>query len=134
MIHCTKRIFLCLMAIIAFGFAPQTMEAKEKKNRVLRHVVCFKFKDTAKASEVNAVVKAFAALESKIPVIKDFEMGTNNSPEGLDKGFTHCFVVTFTDEQGRKEYLPHPEHKKFVELLKPILDDVFVIDYWVNAN
>ena len=21
-------------------------------------------------------------------------MGTNNSPEGLDKGFTHCFVVT----------------------------------------
>ena len=134
MIHCTKRIFLCLMAIIAFGFAPQTMEAKEKKNRVLRHVVCFKFRDTAKASEVNAVVKAFAALETKIPAIKDFEMGTNNSPEGLDKGFTHCFVVTFTDEQGRKEYLPHPEHKKFVELLKPILDDVFVIDYWVNAN
>ena len=134
MIHCTKRIFLCLMAIIAFGFAPQTMEAKEKKNRVLRHVVCFKFKDTAKASEVNAVVKAFAALETKIPVIKDFEMGTNNSPESLDKGFTHCFVVTFADEQGRKEYLPHPEHKKFVELLKPILDDVFVIDYWVTAN
>ncbi len=132
MIHCTKRIFLCLMAIIAFGFAPQTMEAKEKKNRVLRHVVCFKFKDTAKASEVNAVVKAFAALETKIPVIKDFEMGTNNSPEGLDKGFTHCFVVTFADEQGRKKYLPHPEHKKFVKLLKPILDDVFVFDYWAE--
>ena len=105
-----------------------------EKNRVLRHVVCFKFKDTAKASEVAVVVKAFAALEKKIAAIKDFEMGTNNSPEGLDKGFTHCFVVTFADEQGRKEYLPHPEHKKFVELLKPILDDVFVIDYWAAAD
>ena len=91
------------MAIIAFGLNPQTMEAKEKKNGVLRHVVCFKFIDTAKSSEVNAVVKAFAALEKKIPTIRDFEMGTNNSPEGLDKGFTHCFVVTFADEQGRKE-------------------------------
>ena len=134
MIHCTKRLALCLMAIIAFGSTSQTMEAKEKKNRVLRHVVCFKFKDTAKASEVDVVVKAFAALEKKIAVIKEFEMGTNNSPEGLDKGFTHCFVVTFANEQGRKEYLPHPEHKKFVELLKPILDDVFVIDYWVAAD
>ena len=122
------------MAIIAFGLNPQPMEAKEKKNGVLRHVVCFKFKDTAKSSEVNAVVKAFTALEKKITAIKDFEMGTNNSPEGLDKGFTHCFVVTFADEQGRKEYLPHPEHKKFVELLKPILDDVFVIDYWAVAE
>ena len=73
-------------------------------------------------------------LEKKITAIKDFEMGTNNSPEGLDKGFTHCFVVTFTDEQGRKEYLPHPEHKKFLELLKSILDDVFVIDYWAVSD
>ena len=132
--HCTQRLALCLMAIIAFGLNPQPMEAKEKKNGVLRHVVCFKFKDTAKSSEVNTVVKAFAALEKKITAIKDFEMGRNNSPEVLDKGFTHCFVVTFADEQGRKEYLPHPEHKKFVELLKPILDDVFVIDYWAAAD
>ena len=65
MIHCTQRLALCLMAIIAFGLNPQPMEAKEKKNGVLRHVVCFKFKDTAKSSEVNAVVKAFAALEKK---------------------------------------------------------------------
>ena len=107
------------------------MESKEiKKNRVLRHVVCFKFKDSAKESEVGKVVKAFAELEKKIASIKAFEMGINNSPEGLDKGFTHCFVITFANEEGRKEYLPHPEHKKFVGLLKPILEDVFVIDYW----
>ena len=131
MIQFSHRIALCLLAIFAFGLFQQTMEASDKKqNRVLRHVVCFKFKDSAKESEVDKVVQAFAALEKKIPAIQDFEMGTNNSPEGLAKGFTHCFVVTFADEAGRKQYLPHPEHKRFVELLKPILDDVFVIDYW----
>ena len=131
MIQFSHRIALCLLAIFAFGLFQQTMEASDKKqNRVLRHVVCFKFKDSAKESEVDKVVQAFAALEKKIPAIQDFEMGTNNSPEGLAKGFTHCFVVTFADEARRKQYLPHPEHKKFVELLKPFLDDVFVIDYW----
>ncbi len=131
MIQFSQRIALCLIAITAIDLSQQTVEAKDKKqNRVLRHVVCFKFKDSAKESEVDKVVQAFATLEKKIPAIKDFEMGTNNSPEGLAKGFTHCFVVTFADEAGRRQYLPHPEHKKFVELLKPILDDVFVIDYW----
>lgn len=131
MVNLTKRLALCLMVIFSFGLTQQTMESKErKKNRVLRHVVCFKFKDSAKESEVEKVVKAFAELEKKIASIKAFEMGINNSPEGLDKGFTHCFVITFANEEGRKEYLPHPEHKKFVGLLKPILEDVFVIDYW----
>jgi hypothetical protein len=131
MVNFTKRLVLWLMVIFSFGLTQQTMESKEKKkSRVLRHVVCFKFKDSAKESEVEKVVKAFADLKNKISSIKAFEMGTNNSPEGLDKGFTHCFVVTFDNEEGRKEYLPHPEHKKFVGLLKPILEDVFVIDYW----
>tara|TARA_B100002003_G_C13855928_1_gene419301 strand:- start:548 stop:652 length:105 start_codon:yes stop_codon:yes gene_type:complete len=34
-------------------------------------------------------VREFAALEKKIPQIRDFEMGTNNSPENLNNGFAH---------------------------------------------
>ena len=127
-----KMIVAAVAAVFAFATPMNTVEAKEKSTRKLRHVVCFKFKEDASKKQVDAVVKAFVALGKKIPAIKDFEMGTNNSPEGLNKEFTHCFVVTFADEKGRKEYLPHPEHKKFVELLKPILDDVFVIDYWTG--
>ena len=127
-----KMIVAAVAAVFAFAAPMATVEAKEKSTRKLRHVVCFKFKEDASKKQVDAVVKAFASLEKKIPAIKDFEMGTNNSPEGLNKEFTHCFVVTFADEKGRKEYLPHPDHKKSVELLKPILADVFVIDYWTN--
>ena len=127
-----KKIVTALVGVFAFAAPMSTVEAKEKSSRKLRHVVCFKFKEEASKKQIDVVVKAFAALKKKIPAIKDFEMGTNNSPEGLSKDFTHCFVVTFASEEGRKEYLPHPEHKKFVELLKPHLADVFVIDYWTD--
>ena len=75
---------------------------------------------------------AFSALPSKIPEIKDYEWGTDNSPEGLAKGFTHCFFLTFDNEEGRAVYLPHPDHKAFGAVLTPHLDDVLVLDYWAE--
>ena len=75
---------------------------------------------------------AFVALPSKIAEIKDFEWGLNNSPEGLDKGFTHCFFLTFDSEEGRAVYLPHPAHKAFGKVLGPHLEDVLVLDYWTK--
>jgi lysophospholipase L1-like esterase len=98
--------------------------------KVLRHVVLFKFKKEITPEQIKEVEVAFAALPKKIPEIQSFEWGTNNSPEGLSKDFTHCFLVTFRDEKGRAVYLPHPEHLKFVDLVKPRLEEAFVVDYW----
>lgn len=99
----------------------------------LKHAVFFKFKDDAAAEDIQAVEEAFAALPAKIPAIKHFEWGTNNSPERHDHGFTHCFMVTFDSEEGRAEYLPHPDHQAFVEILEPVLDKVRVIDFWETS-
>lgn len=106
--------------------------AAMSKERVLRHVVSFKFKEDASDCQVQEIEKAFVALKDKIPGIIGLEWGKNNSPEGLEKGFTHCFIVTFKDEKAREVYLPHPDHKAFVGILKPILADVYVIDFWSN--
>ena len=105
---------------------------KSVPQRKLQHVVSFKFKDDASNVQIKKVEKEFAALKEKIPEIVALEWGTNNSPEGLSKDFTHCFIVTFKDEKGRSIYLPHPKHKAVVQILKPILDDVFVIDFWAD--
>ena len=105
---------------------------QESKKTMLRHVVIFKFKDASSAQEVQKVVDGFRELKSKIPQIASFEFGTNNSPEGLNDGFTHCFLVTFKSEKDRDVYLPHPAHKAFVELLKPHLEKAMVIDYWAG--
>ena len=98
----------------------------------LRHVVLFKFKDSTSAEDVDRIVKAFTALPSKIPVIKSIEWGTNNSPEGLNKGLTHCFLLTFNSEEDRDAYLPHPEHKAFGQIAGPHIADVTVVDYWAK--
>jgi hypothetical protein len=102
------------------------------KSQLLRHVVLFKFKDTSSAEDIKKVEDAFRALPAKLPIIKSFEWGKNNSPENLNQGLTHCFLVTFDSEKDREAYLPHPEHQAFVEILKPHLDKVTVIDYWAS--
>ncbi|MEI8213919.1 MAG: Dabb family protein [Planctomycetota bacterium] len=104
--------------------------AKDEPVKMLRHVVLFKFKDTSSKADVEKIVDKFRGLKKEIPEIAAFEYGTNNSPEGLSDGFTHLFFVTFKTEDDRSVYLPHPAHKAFVEVLKPHLDKVQVIDYW----
>ena len=76
----------------------------------IRHVVCFKFKEDANPATIRKVEREFAALKGKISGIRSLEWGKNNSPEGLNKGFTHCFIVTFENEKARTAYLPHPDH------------------------
>ena len=112
--------------------AVASVEKAIEKKKQLRHVVLFKFKETATPEEVQQVEAAFIALPSKISQIKDFEWGLNNSPEGLNKGLTHCFFVTFDSEEDRAIYLPHPAHKAFVDVLSPHLEDVLVVDYWAG--
>lgn len=131
-----KRVFIILAVLAAVGSAVALADADKKEKQhnkgKLRHVVMFKFKDSATPEQIQKVEEAFAALPKKIPEIIDFEWGTNNSPEGLSQGLTHCFLLTFEDEAGRAVYLPHPEHKKFGKVLRPILDKVVVVDYFVK--
>lgn len=99
--------------------------------KVLRHAVFFSFKESASEADVQSVTDAFRALPAKIDAITEFQSGTNNSPEGKDDGFTHCFLLTFKDAAGRAEYIPHPAHSgEFADVLRPHMDKVFVIDYW----
>ena len=95
----------------------------------LRHVVLFKFKSDATREQIQAVEEAFAELPKKIDTIQAYEWGTDVSPEMRSQGFTHCFLVTFRNAEGRDAYLPHAAHQEFVKQVLPILDDVLVVDY-----
>ena len=100
--------------------------------KLLRHVVLFKFNDQATEEIVGQIEQDFASLADKIPAIHSFEWGTNNSPEGLSKGLTHCFLVSFASEEDRQAYLPHPDHQAFVKFIGPYVEDVTVVDYWIK--
>ena len=123
-----KVITLLFLAFISAC----TLSAQTSSKKMLRHVVLFKFKDAATAENTRSVENAFALLPSKISLIKDFEWGINNSPEKINEGLTHCFFVSFTSEKDREDYIVHPAHKAFVEILKPFVEKVVVVDYWAN--
>ncbi len=95
----------------------------------MRHIVLFKFKDDVDQSTIDEIVAAFGNLPNKIDQIIGYEAGRNVSPEQLDQGFTHAFVVTFRDSAARDAYLPHPAHKDFVKLLEGKIDKVLVFDF-----
>ena len=103
---------------------------KKETSGVLYHVVSLKFKPGSTPEQIKGVEDAFRALKGKIPEIKTLAWGTNVSPEKHDKGFTHCFVLTFATEKDRDAYLVHPDHKAFGKTLGPVFGDVFVIDFW----
>lgn len=122
-------LFASTLFLAAMLTAFATMKTKEVK-----HVVVFKYKTTATPAQIDEVTTAFLALKNKIPGITSFEYGVNNSPENLNKGFTHVYLLTFKDAQARDNYLPHPEHKKFGELLGRlgVLEEPFVVDFEVK--
>ena len=98
---------------------------------MIRHLVLLKFSEETTTARRAELAAAFAALATQIPQVRSLEWGLNASPEQLDKGFTHCFLVTFDDEAARDAYLPHPAHQAFVRELKPWLADALVVDYAV---
>jgi hypothetical protein len=95
----------------------------------LRHVVLLRFRPDVDAAQRASVESAFAALASQIAEVLSLEWGTDCSPEGLARGFTHCFSLGFANALDRDAYLVHPRHQAFSALARPHLAEVLVIDY-----
>jgi hypothetical protein len=128
-----KKLFFLLTLTILSLTSLHAQKNKETEKQ-LRHVVLFTFKTTSSTKSVDSVVKAFNNLYGSVPQVKKMEWGLNMSPEHLDQGFTHCFVLTFSSENDLASYQLHPAHKAFQTILKPHMDKVFVVDYFVTPK
>lgn len=120
-------LVLTLAAAVPFAMSTRA----DLQSQPVRHVVVFKYKAGATAAQIAEITAAFRGLAKTIPGITAFEDGVNNSPEKKNLGFTHVYMLTFEDVAARDAYLPHPEHKKFGQLLGKVgaLEDAFVVDY-----
>src|SRR4051812_19261580 len=127
-----RRALIILLILSTVVSSSSAQNLKQMKDKLLRHVVLLKFKDASTPADIKKVEDAFRDLPSKIKSVKGFEWGKNNSPEKINQDYTHCFFVTFQTEKDRDEYLPHPAHKAFIDVLTPHLDKVLVIDYWTE--
>lgn len=96
---------------------------------MIRHILLVRFKADASARAIEDLRVAFEAMPSLVEGVAAVEWGENDSPENKNKGYTHCIMMTFADEKGRDNYLPHPEHNALKTLFRPVLEDIIVLDY-----
>ena len=67
--------------------------------------------------------------------LADRELGSDDYDRLVDATLRLLWLdaeETFKSEKDRDEYLVHPDHKKFGQLLHPVLADAFVIDFWAK--
>ena len=98
---------------------------------MIRHILLIKFKESAEQAKITELKELFESMPDKIDGVVSVEWGVNDSPEGKNKGYTHSVLMTFSDEEGRRNYLPHPEHDALKQVFRPLLEEVIVFDYQI---
>lgn len=125
---------LLALAALVLPALPLAVRAEATPSKVLKHLVMYKFKDDCTPAQIQEVIDTFGGLPKKVDTIIGYDHGTNVSKEGKSEGLTHCFVVTFKDEDGLATYLKHPAHDAYVQVVKDRREKVVVFDYWTEAK
>ncbi|KAJ5356662.1 Dimeric alpha-beta barrel [Penicillium concentricum] len=103
----------------------------------ITHIVLFQFKADLAAEVIQDVCGRMLALKdncvhptSQEPYIKSASGGKDNSPEGIQNGITHAFVMEFTSAADRDYYIQSdPIHLGFVKTLDGLIEKAQVIDF-----
>lgn len=96
---------------------------------MIRHILLIKFNSQASSKKIEELRALFEAMPRSVQGVVSVEWGVNDSPEGMNQGYTHSVLMTFADEAARQHYLPHPEHEALKAAFIPLLDDIIVFDY-----
>ena len=95
----------------------------------VKHIALLKFKTGTSEEQIEKVFDQILDLSESIPGIEDYVAGVNSSSEGLSQGFTHGFVMTFTDAGSRDAYLVHPDRQREKTAHMALIDSVIVFDF-----
>lgn len=98
---------------------------------MIRHILLIKFKADVNPAQIASIKALFETIPDKIEGVTAVEWGLNDSPEGMNKDFTHVVLMSFVNEAARTHYLPHPEHEALKQVFVPLLQDIIVFDYSV---
>lgn len=93
------------------------------------HIVLIQFKEGTTPEKIDQIFDEFLDISETIPGVENFVSGPNTSPEGLNQGYTHAFVMTFENAAARDTYLKHPEHERVKTLALEVFQSVLVVDF-----
>ena len=143
---------LTVLAIVSAGSASADHHGKAADamasgmtEGTVEHIVLFRFKEDVTDAQIQEVTERFVALETSErngkPYILDIQYGTQNSKEGVARGYELGFIVSFKTLEDRDFYVGRPfiegddydlEHDAFKEFVGPLLAEengVLVFDF-----
>lgn len=78
---------------------------------MIRHIVLTKFKPETPEEKVSEIYRGLADLTLTLPGARDFKGGRSQSPEQIERGYMHGFVIDFDDWAALQAYSENEEHK-----------------------
>ena len=79
---------------------------------MIRHIVLIKFRSDVDEQAIADIFAALEALTQKLSGAHGCTGGRSDSPERIERGYKHGFVIDFDSWADLETYANHPEHKK----------------------
>ncbi|WP_421979951.1 Dabb family protein [Roseibium sp.] len=99
---------------------------------MIRHIVLIKFQPDVSEETVHGLFQELRTIRDQVSGILDITSGRSESPEKIERGYMHGFVVDFEDWDALERYQTHPDHKalgaKLVANAIGGLDGILVLD------
>ena len=78
---------------------------------MIRHIVLTKFKPETSEETISEIYRGLAEVSGKLEGVQNFTGGRSQSPEQIERGYMHGFVIDFDDWDALKQYADNEEHK-----------------------
>ncbi len=103
---------------------------------MIRHIVLIRFQPEVSEGQIAALFTELEEIRAQVPGILAITAGRSESPEKIERGYHHGFVVDFADWAALAAYQAHPDHQalgaKLVENAIGGLDGILVFDLPVS--
>jgi len=78
---------------------------------MIRHIVLIRFLPSVSEAQIADLFRELHQIRGKVPGLLDITAGKSESPEEMERGYMHGFVVDFSDWTALQAYQDHPEHQ-----------------------
>jgi hypothetical protein len=99
---------------------------------MIRHIVLIRLHPDAAEADILGSLAEISRLVGKLPGLRDVTFGRSDSPEQIERGYTHALVCDFDDWAALNRYAEDPDHRRIggqiVGLALGARDGVLVMD------
>jgi len=104
----------------------------------LLHMVLIKARPDVDEATIDLIFKDLRKIKSVVPGIGAIIAGRSNSPEHMERGYTHGFTVEMESYNILEAYQAHPDHRavgaRLVAATDGGIDGILVLDIPVHER